>query len=83
MKKIIAAVIVSAFLAAPVYASDFAAAQTAMLEKITGKITKFEGNEAKVDFLTKKKACVEKATDAAGLAACKTEFDPKKLMEMK
>jgi len=82
MKKIIAAVIVSAFLAAPVYASDFAGAQAAMLEKITGKMTASEGNAAKIDFLTQKKACVESATDAAGLAACKTKFDPKKLMEM-
>ncbi|MCK5070524.1 MAG: hypothetical protein KAR01_08275 [Desulfocapsa sp.] len=83
MKKVIAAVIVSAFLAAPVYASDFATAQAAMLEAISGKVTKFEGNEAKIDFLTKKIVCVEKATDVAGLAACKAEFDPKKLMEMK
>ncbi|HID69723.1 MAG TPA: hypothetical protein EYP35_04500 [Desulfobacterales bacterium] len=83
MKKIIAAAIVCAFFAAPVYANEFAAAQTKMLGKITNKMAKFEGNAAKIDFLTKKKECVEKATDVAGLTECKAKFNPKTLMEMK
>lgn len=83
MKKIIAVAIVCAFFAAPVYANEFVAAQTKMLEKVTENMAKFEGNAAKIDFLTKKKECIEKATDAAGLTECKAKFNPKSLMEMK
>ena len=83
MKKIIVAAIVCAFFAAPVYANDFATAQAEMLGKITEKMTQFEGNVAKTDFLIQKKACVEHAVDVAGLAACTAQFDPKALMEMK
>ncbi len=83
MKKIIAAVIVCAFFAAPVYANDFATAQAEMLGKISEKMTQFEGNAAKIGFLTEKKVCVESATDVAGLAGCTAHFDSQKLMEMK
>ncbi len=83
MKKIIVAAIAIAFLAAPAFATDFKAAQSSMLEKITANMTKFKGDAAKTDLLTKKKACVEKAKDAKGLADCQAIMSQGKMKKKK
>ncbi len=83
MKRIIVLAIAGAFLTTPAFADTFKADQEAMLKKITAKMEKFKASPAKIDFLTKKKACVEKAKDAKGLADCKAKMPPEQLDKIK
>ena len=82
MKKLILAILACAFIAGPAFANDFKVEQTMMLNKITMKMDKFKDNANKTDFLTQKKACVEKATDLSGLKECLAKFNPDQLQAM-
>ena len=83
MKKLILATLACAFIASPVFANDFKVEQTMLLNKITMKMDKFKDDANKTDFLTQKKACVEKATDLSGLKECVAKFHPDQLQTMK
>ena len=74
MKKLILATIACAFLASPAFANEFNVEQTKMLEQVTAQMENSIDDAAKMDFLTQKKACVEKATDSAGLKDCLATF---------
>ena len=76
MKKLILATVACAFIASPALANEFNVEQTRMLDKIAGKMENSKDNAAKMDFLTQKKACVEKAADMDGLKACLATFPP-------
>lgn len=83
MKKLILAILTFAFLASPAFANDFKVEQTMMLNKITMKMDKFKDDANKTDFLTQKKACVEKAADLSGLKECLAKFPPEQLKAIK
>jgi len=82
MKKLIFAILACAFIASPAFAADFKVEQTMMLNKITMKMDKFKDSANKTDFLTQKKACVEKAADLNGLKECINKFHPDQLKAM-
>ena len=82
MKKLIFAILACAFIASPAFAADFKVEQTMMLNKITMKMDKFKDDANKTDFLTQKKACVEKAADLSGLKECINKFHPDQLKAM-
>ena len=79
MKKLILATVACAFLASPALANEFNDIQTKMLEGIVSDMATFKDNAAKIDFLTQKKECTEKATDIDGLKVCAAKFPQKQL----
>ena len=76
MKKLILATVACAFIASPALANEFTVEQTKMLDQIAGKMENSKDNAAKMDFLTQKKAFVEKAADINGLKASLATFPP-------
>ncbi|MEN8198765.1 MAG: hypothetical protein ABFR63_01700 [Thermodesulfobacteriota bacterium] len=83
MKKLIYTVIACSLITTPAFADDFAAMQANKLGTITGKLEKYKENPQIVDYLNKKKACVEHATNADEFKACIEKFPPAKIEEMK
>lgn len=79
MKKLIVAAIAGAFLASPVFASDFSAEQAKQLDMIAAQMLQYKEDAAKLDFLVQKNECVEKATDLDALKACLVKFPEDKL----
>ena len=79
MKKLILATIVCAIIVSPALAGDFAAEQAKTLGNIITQMDKMKDDPAKMDFLTKKRNCVEKATKVEELQKCLTQFPPEKL----
>lgn len=82
MKKLVLAAIAGAFLVCPAYAGDFSAEQAKELEMIAEQMLQNKDDAAKMDILTQKKECVEKAADLDALQACLTEFTAEKLRGM-
>lgn len=82
MKKLLLAVLACAFIAGPAFANEFKVEQTMLLNKITMKMDTFKDDANKTDFLTQKKACVEKAADLDGLKECVAKFSPDQLKAM-
>jgi len=82
MKKLILATIASAVLVSPVLASDFNVAQTRILDRIAVYMDKYKDDASKMDFLTQKKECTEKATDIDGLKTCLAKFPLEQLSAM-
>ena len=82
MKKMILAILTCAFIASPVFASDFQVEQTMLLNNITMKMDKFKDDATKMDFLAQKKSCVKKAADLDGLKECVAKFHPDQLQAM-
>ncbi len=70
MKKLTLGLLAFAFIATPAFASDFQVEQTMLLNNITVDMDKFKDDAGKLETLTQKKACVEKATDLDGLKEC-------------
>jgi hypothetical protein len=78
MKKLILGTIACAFLVSPALASDFAADQAKELGKIIAKMDTVKNDPVKMDFITKKRNCVEKATNVEDLQKCIAEFPAEK-----
>ena len=74
MKKLILATVACVFLASPVFADDLNMEQIKVLEKIAGNMDIFKNDEAKMNLLSQKKECVEKATDIDTLTICLSQF---------
>lgn len=79
MKKMILATVACVFLATPVLATEFNVAQTKVLDKLASNMEKFKDDAPKMDLLTQKKECVEKATDIDTLKVCLTKYSPEQL----
>jgi len=82
MKKLILAAVACAFLVSPALASEFNVMQTKVLDRIAGYMVDFKDDAAKMDFLTQKKECTEKATDIEQLKACLAKFPIEQLQAM-
>ena len=82
MKKLILATVACVFLASPVFADDFNMAQIKVLEKIASNMEIFKNDAAKMDLLSQKKECVEKATDIDTLTTCLSQFPQNQLQAM-
>ena len=79
MNKIVGAVVAVLMLSGVAMADshgDFTARQSKMLGKITEKLEAAKDDAEMSQFLTDKKACVEAATDVAGLDDCYAKFPP-------
>lgn len=74
MKKLILATLACVFLANPIFADDFNMAQIKVLEKIAAHMEIFKNDAVKMDILSQKKECVEKATDIDTLTTCLSRF---------
>ncbi len=83
MKKLLVAAIACAFLASPVLANDFAAEQAKELGKIITQMDKMKDDTATMDFLAKKRNCVEKATTVEKLQECLAQFPAEKMKPTK
>ncbi len=80
MKKVIFAVLVCAFIASPVFAAgDFKMEQTMLINKITMTMDEFQNDAVKMDFLTQKKDCVEKAGSIGDLKECVAKYPAEQL----
>ena len=82
MKKLILALVASAFLANPSLAGEFNVMQTKVLDQIASYMAEYEDDAEKMDFLTQKKECAEKATDTEQLKACLAKFPIEQLQAM-
>ena len=82
MKKLILAAMAWAFLAGPAFAGEFNVMQTKVLDRINGYMVEFKDDPAKMDFLTQKKECAEKAADIEQLKVCLAKFPIEQLQAM-
>lgn len=79
MKKLILTVLLCTFIASPVFANDLVVEQANMLNKIAVKMKNAQGDAAHIDYLTKKKSCIEEAVTLDGLKDCIIKFPAAKL----
>ncbi len=79
MQKLVILALLCTFIASPVLANDFVIEQANMLTKIATKMENAQGDAASIDYLTKKKSCVNVATDLGGLKDCIIKFPSAKL----
>lgn len=70
MKKLILATIACSFIAAPAFATDFAAEQAKSLGNIIAKMEQVKNDPAQMDALTAQRNCIEKATKVEDLQGC-------------
>lgn len=82
MKKLIFAAVACAFIASPALANEFNVMQTKVLDRIDGYMVQFKDDPAKMDFLTQKKQCTEKAADIEQLKTCLAKFPIEQLQAM-
>ena len=70
MKKLIIATIACAFICSPAFATDFAAEQTKVLDRIIAAMDEMKANPEKMDLLTSERNCVEAASNIEDLQKC-------------
>jgi len=70
MKKVLLTALLCSFIASPILASDFVVEQANMLSRITTKLESSKDDTASIEYLTKKKSCVESAANMGDLNDC-------------
>ncbi len=80
MKKLILATVAFAFIASPALASKFDVIQAQMIDLISSYMELYKDDTKKMDFLTQKKVCMEKAVDTEDLKTCLSKFPTTQLI---
>jgi outer membrane lipoprotein-sorting protein len=82
MKKLFLTALLSTFIVSPVFANDFVIEQVNMLTEIATKMENAQGDTASIDYLGKKKSCIEAATNMGELKDCVVKYPAAKLKDL-